>query len=93
MQNSTMQISGLQHNLMRRFGMTEYIINLMWDNDAHVWIATSKDVPGLVLEHGSCDALIERVRMAIPELIELNSIDNDDISIEYHTQRRERLVV
>lgn len=50
----------------------EYKIQLLWDNEASVWIATSPDVPGLVLESGSFDALIERVRYAILELLEMN---------------------
>jgi hypothetical protein len=50
-----------------------YIVNLQWDDEAAVWIATSDDVEGLVLESGSFDALIERVRFAIPELMELNN--------------------
>lgn len=49
-----------------------YKVNIVWDSEASVWVATSKDVPGLVLESGSFDALLERVRYAIPELIELN---------------------
>ena len=49
------------------------IVKLTWDEKAAVWIATSDDVPGLVLESGSFDALLERVRNAIPELLELNS--------------------
>lgn len=49
-----------------------YKIKFVWDNDAAVWIATSDDVPGLVLESDSFDALVERVRYAVPELIELN---------------------
>ena len=53
-------------------GTMEYKIQLLWDNEASVWVATSPDVPGLVLESGSFDALIERVRYAIPELLELN---------------------
>ena len=44
----------------------------MWDAEADVWVATSEDVPGLVLESGSFDALLERIKYAIPELIELN---------------------
>ena len=44
----------------------------MWDDEAAVWVATSQDVPGLVLESGSFDALLERVRYAVSELIELN---------------------
>lgn len=47
----------------------EYIVNLTWDPDASVWVATSDDIPGLVLESGSFDALLERVRFAAPELL------------------------
>ena len=49
-----------------------YNIDLFWDNQACVWIATSENVPGLVLESGSVEALIERVKIAIPELLEIN---------------------
>ena len=52
--------------------MSELLIKLTWDPDTCVWIAESDDVPGLVLESGSFDALIERVRFAVPELLELN---------------------
>lgn len=48
----------------------EYTINLIWDNEACVWVATSEDIKGLVLESGSLDALIERVRIAVPELLQ-----------------------
>lgn len=53
-------------------GTMEYKIQLVWDHEVSVWVATCPDVPGLVLESGSFDALIERVRYAIPELLELN---------------------
>ena len=56
--------------------MSEYIINLMWDNEAAVWIATSQNIPGLVLESGSLDALIERVHFAAPELLAANGLQN-----------------
>ncbi len=51
----------------------DYKIKFTWDDEAAVWIATSDDVPGLVLESGSFDALVERVRHAIPELLFINS--------------------
>ena len=43
-----------------------YTVKLFWDPDAAVWVATSEDIPGLVLESGSFDALVERVRFAAP---------------------------
>ena len=49
-----------------------YRIAMLWDSEAAVRVATSKAAPGLVLGSGSLDALIERVRYAVPELIELN---------------------
>ena len=50
----------------------DYKIKFLWDDEAAVWVATSEDVPGLALESGSFDALVEKVRFAIPELLELN---------------------
>lgn len=50
----------------------EYTINLTWDNEANVWTATSDDIPGLVLESGSFDALLERAKSAISELLDLD---------------------
>ena len=50
----------------------EYKIRILWDDEASVWTATSEDVPGLVLESGSIDALIEKVRYAVPELLNMN---------------------
>lgn len=50
----------------------ELTIKMTWDPDSCVWIAESEDVPGLVLESGSFDTLLERVRFAVPELLSLN---------------------
>ena len=51
----------------------KHVVNMTWDSEAAVWIATSDDIPGLVLESGSLDALIERLRFAVPELLALNN--------------------
>jgi len=50
-----------------------YTVNLLWDSEASVWVATSEDIRGLVLESSSLDVLIERVRMAAPEVLKLNN--------------------
>ena len=52
----------------------EYEIILTWDNEACVWIATSDDIPGLILEDDSADKLIQKVLLAAPKIIELNGI-------------------
>jgi predicted RNase H-like HicB family nuclease len=51
--------------------MSEYTVLLTWDDEAYVWLASSEDVPGLALEGGSLDALMERVKYAIPDLLDL----------------------
>jgi predicted RNase H-like HicB family nuclease len=47
-------------------------VDIMWDKEALVWIATSDDVPGLATEHHSFDALVEKLKVMIPELLEAN---------------------
>lgn len=66
-----------------------YHIDFLWDADAAVWVATSEDVPGLVLEGGSFDALIERVKLAVPELIGLNG----ECKLDYATKRVDSVAV
>lgn len=71
----------------------EYIIKILWDNDASVWIATSDDIPGLVLESGSFDALLERIRFAAPELLSLNSSAQTQLSLNFVSERHERIAL
>ncbi len=70
---------------------TEYTVNLIWDVDAAVWVATSDSIPGLVMESGSLDALIERVRFAAPELMTMNGIREKNISLVFHSERHEQV--
>lgn len=71
----------------------EYVVNFVWDNEACVWVATSDDIPGLVLESGSFDALLERVRIAVPELLSLNASSDLPISLSFLSERHERMVL
>ena len=71
----------------------DYVVKFTWDNEAGVWIATSDDIPGLVLVSGSFDALLERTRFAVPELLELNSDNNAPLSLTFKSERHERIVL
>ncbi len=73
--------------------MQELLIRLTWDPEARVWIAESDDVPGLVLESGSFDALIERVRFAVPELLELNGTAPASVQLRMVSERCERIAM
>lgn len=50
----------------------EHVVTALWDSDASVWVATSEDVPGLVTESKTFDALLKKLRTLVPELLELN---------------------
>jgi hypothetical protein len=70
----------------------EYAINLSWDDEASVWMATSDDIYGLILEDESVDKLIYRVRLAVPELLAFEKQAVSDIFLDFSINRKERLV-
>jgi predicted RNase H-like HicB family nuclease len=43
-----------------------------WDAQASVWVAESDDVPGLITEADDLEALMTKLRIIIPELLEAN---------------------
>lgn len=53
-------------------GTSKITVNAEWDAEAKVWVATSDDVPGLVTEAGTVEALAEKLSVIIPELLEAN---------------------
>lgn len=73
--------------------MPEYIVTLLWDPEACVWVATSDSIPGLVLEGGSLDALIERVRFVAPEIMEANGLPEHDFALRFRSERLEQVCV
>ena len=68
----------------------EYEVLLSWDEEAYVWTATSENLPGLVMESGSADALMERVKYAAPELLELNGLPSGGI-LRFSMERTAKL--
>jgi hypothetical protein len=46
-------------------------IDARWDGDAKVWLATSADVPGLVVEADSWSAMMAEVPVVVAELLEV----------------------
>ena len=52
--------------------MKEYTVTMKWDSEAMVWYAVCDDIP-MALESDSFDKLVERVKIATPEILELNN--------------------
>jgi hypothetical protein len=61
-------------------------INARWDGEAAVWIATSEDVPGLVVEADSWPAMIEEVRLVLPDLLELSGQAGEELSLTFKAE-------
>ena len=68
-----------------------YSLNFMWDSEADVWIATSNDVLGLVLEDTSLYVLMYRVKQALPELLEMENRLTPETIIDYSLSKTESL--
>lgn len=70
-----------------------YTVLAHWDPEAEVWWATSADVPGLVAEEPTLEALVETVRHLVPELLRLNdAIPEGDVApIDFIADRHEQV--
>ena len=65
--------------------MRTCIVKMVWDDG--VWYTKADDDLGLVLESDSFDVLIERVRTAVPEMLELNCGYTGAVQIIFVTER------
>jgi hypothetical protein len=63
-------------------------INARWDGEASVWIATSEDVPGLVVEADSWTSMIDEVRVILPDLLEVAGETADRLSLTFKAEQR-----
>ena len=66
--------------------MNEYHVSAFWDEEAKVWVATSDDVPGLATEAETVELLLGKLRVMIPELLELSGCTTQsEIPFHLHT--------
>jgi predicted RNase H-like HicB family nuclease len=74
-------------------GTDTYHVQADWDPETGVWVATSEDVPGLATEAETIEALTEKLRVMVPELLEANQMlpSNSAISFELTSHRQERI--
>lgn len=47
-------------------------VHAFWDWEADVWVASSDDVAGLATEAPTIEALADKLKRLVPELVELN---------------------
>jgi len=71
--------------------MDEYEILLVWDDESGKWIAENDDIP-IALESDSLDVLIDRVKIAVPELLELNGKNHVNVALNFKMERQTVMV-
>ena len=63
------------------------IITCTFDNESHRWTAVSEDEYGLVLESNSLEALMERVKIAMPDMLEFTCNYTGPIRLHFKAER------
>ena len=58
-------------------------IQARWDTEASIWLATSEDVPGLVVEADTWPAMINEVQFELPELLEVSGQGADKLPLTF----------
>jgi hypothetical protein len=61
-------------------------ITARWDGEAGIWLATSEDVPGLVVEAATWTAMIDEVKLVVPELLELSGHADKRLSLTFKAE-------
>ena len=65
--------------------MNEYTIAIAFDDEAQRWYAVNDDIP-LALEDDSLDTLIDRVKIAAPDVLEANNMPHVGISLAFKVE-------
>lgn len=75
----------------------KYKVNAFWDEQAQVWVAESDSVLGLATEAETLEALTQKLRILVPELLQLNGMIEDpsvrEIEIEIISHRQETVQI
>lgn len=57
-----------------RHNKLHYLTRIEWDDEACVWYVADSDVPGLATEASSVDAMMAKLDVMIPELLDENRL-------------------
>lgn len=72
-------------------------VQVQYDPEAMVFIATSEDVYGIAIESHSLDELRERLLSIIPEMVQENGLPghvvNNEVPVELLIHNREQLAL
>ncbi len=70
------------------------VVRADWDSEAEVWVAGSADLPALITEAESIEALRAKLQVMIPELLELDgAAETGDVPVEIVAYARDTVEV
>lgn len=58
--------------------MLQYEVQVEWDKDAKVWYIEDSNVPGLVGEAATLEAMMMLLQVRIPEMLEENNFPRNE---------------
>jgi hypothetical protein len=65
--------------------VNEYTITIAFDDEAQKWYAQNDAIP-IMLEDASLDALISRVKLAAPEMLEINNMPHAGMQLIFRME-------
>ena len=65
-------------------------IRARWDGEANVWLATSDEVPGLVVEADTWPTMINEAQLVLPELLEVSGQSNAKLFLTFKAEEHKR---
>ena len=73
----------------------QIVVRAQWDAEAAVWVAESADIPGLVTEADTLEALRAKLPAIISDLIEANGMISElpDVPVNILTSTLTRVAV
>lgn len=65
-----------------------YVVHVQWDDEAKVWYVSESNVPGLVTEAETVEAMLAKLNVMVPEMLEENGLAHDaDVPFELLASR------
>jgi hypothetical protein len=63
-------------------------VQAQWDDEEGLWLATSRDVPGLAIEADTWALMIEEVKMNLPELLDWPAGASSKLTVTFKAEER-----
>jgi len=60
----------------------EYAVAIVFDDETQKWYAQNDDIP-IILEDNSLETLISRVKLAVPEMLEINNMPRNGVKLSF----------